>query len=156
MKYIRRQFKDSDDRIRSDEIYLFPNRGPAGISHRQMARLVAGDSESYKVISAGFIAFVNGTPTCTGRSESLDLGWLEDDKEILHAQLNKAGFNRQLQLTNPKKAKLIEWMVNYLVEEDFPFEHLHSLSKIIGLFNDREESEKEIFEFAKKIEITYC
>jgi len=52
---------------------------------------------------------------------------------------------------DPKKQKRLKWIVNYLVEEDFPYEHLDAIIKIVGLFNDCEESETEIFEFVSEL-----
>jgi len=49
-----------------------------------------------------------------------------------------------------RQRKLI-WIINYLVEEDFPSEHLDAISHIIGLFNEDKESERRIFEFANKL-----
>lgn len=54
------------------------------------------------------------------------------------------------------KQKLLDWIKNYLVEEDFPAEYLNALTKIIVLFNDCKESEREIFEFAEKLYKKYA
>lgn len=56
---------------------------------------------------------------------------------------------------NQEKAKRLEWIVSYLVEEDFPLEHLDAIIHIIGLFNDCKESEAEIFEFEKELYAKY-
>ena len=45
----------------------------------------------------------------------------------------------------------IFWIVKYLISEGFPKEHLNALCKIVGLFNDCEESEREIFEFTDQL-----
>lgn len=45
----------------------------------------------------------------------------------------------------------IGWIVQYIVCEGFKTPHLEALIKIIGLFNDNDESEKEIFEFAESL-----
>ena len=52
---------------------------------------------------------------------------------------------------DPEKQKLLMWIENYVIEEDFPWEYLDALHKIVGLFNDCTESEDEIFEFAKNL-----
>ncbi len=57
---------------------------------------------------------------------------------------------------DPKKAKTLEWINYYLVEEGFPHEHLEALAHIVGLFNDCEESEKEIFDFAHYVYKKYA
>jgi len=62
---------------------------------------------------------------------------------------------KMLVFQDPEKQKRLEWIVNYLVEENFLPEHLDAIIKIIGLFNDCEESETEIFEFVDKLETKY-
>ena len=52
---------------------------------------------------------------------------------------------------DPEKQEKLEWIVNYLVEENFPPEHLNAISKIVGLFNDCEDSETEIFKFVDRL-----
>ena len=51
------------------------------------------------------------------------------------------------QFEDQEKQKVLMWIENYLLEEDFPLEHLDALSKIVALFNDCEESESDIFDF---------
>ena len=50
-----------------------------------------------------------------------------------------------------EKNEYLEWIVNYIVEENFPKEHLIAIRHIVGLFNDCKESEREIFDFSKKL-----
>lgn len=55
------------------------------------------------------------------------------------------------QFIDAKKNKTLVRMVNYLVEENFPNEHLEALFKIIRWFNWSEDSERDVFEFSKKL-----
>lgn len=55
-----------------------------------------------------------------------------------------------------EQSKKVRWLVNYLIEENFPRRHLGALCHIVGLFNDCEESESEIFEFAKRLYMKYA
>lgn len=48
------------------------------------------------------------------------------------------------------QAKQLAWMVNCIAREGFGEKYLDALVKIVGLFNDCEDSEREIFEFADK------
>jgi hypothetical protein len=50
----------------------------------------------------------------------------------------------------------IKWMINYLIEEGFSGRHLEALCWIVGLFNECEESEREIFEFAAQLYNKYA
>jgi hypothetical protein len=50
----------------------------------------------------------------------------------------------------------IGWIVNYLVDERFSPKHLDALAHIIGLFNDCEDAEHEVFEFAEKLYQKYA
>jgi hypothetical protein len=74
---------------------------------------------------------------------------------VLGLQVITQKVNNMKNFDNPQKAKLVEWIVNYLVEENFPYEHLEAISEIIGLFNYCKESEKEVFEFSKKLSAEY-
>lgn len=42
----------------------------------------------------------------------------------------------------------LAWIRRYLVEAKFPKRHLDAVCAVVGLFNDCEEAEAEIFEFA--------
>lgn len=53
------------------------------------------------------------------------------------------------------KQKILDEIVDYIIGEDFPIEHLRALKRIVTLFNWSSESELEIFEFAKKIHERY-
>lgn len=57
---------------------------------------------------------------------------------------------------NQEKAKRLEWIVDYLVEENFSLQHLDAIVHIVGLFNDCKESEAEIFKFAKELYEKYA
>lgn len=45
----------------------------------------------------------------------------------------------------------IAWMTNYMLEEEFPIEHAIALSRIVGLVNECEDSEKDILEFSANL-----
>jgi len=49
----------------------------------------------------------------------------------------------------------LAWIISYIEEEGFPKEHLEALCHIVGLFNECEESEKEIFDFAHYLRKKY-
>ena len=49
----------------------------------------------------------------------------------------------------------LAWIISYIEEEGFPREHLEALCHIVGLFNECEESEKEIFDFAHYLRKKY-
>jgi len=55
-----------------------------------------------------------------------------------------------------RPAKLLAWMVNHIIVEDFGQARLDALSKIVGLFNDCEEAEREIFDFANSLYERYA
>lgn len=62
----------------------------------------------------------------------------------------------QKKFTDQDKQKHLDWMINYLVEEDFSEQHLAALDHIVGLFNECEESEKEVFDFAYNLHKKYA
>lgn len=53
--------------------------------------------------------------------------------------------------TDRDRARMLHWIVYYLVQDDFPLTYLNALVKIICLFNECEESEAEIFDFAARL-----
>lgn len=53
--------------------------------------------------------------------------------------------------TDRDRARILHWIVDYLVQDDFPLTYLNALMKIVSLFNECEESEAEIFEFAAQL-----
>ena len=55
------------------------------------------------------------------------------------------------EFTDKDKNEQLQWIVNYLVDEDFSHKHLATIKNIVGLFNYCTESEKEIYDFEKKI-----
>lgn len=71
-------------------------------------------------------------------------------EEVIRAARNEA------QLNDPEKQKHLDWINRYLVEENFPAEHLIAISHIVGLFNDSTEAEAEIFNFSKRLYAKYA
>lgn len=57
---------------------------------------------------------------------------------------------------NEQAINKLLWIIRYLLEEDFSAGHLDALATIVGLFNDCQESEKEIFEFADRLHHKYA
>lgn len=58
-------------------------------------------------------------------------------------------------MKSSKELLLLGVITNYLAMEAFPVKHLEAIRKIISTFNWSEESEKEVFEFAEKINAKY-
>ena len=50
------------------------------------------------------------------------------------------------------RQKVLEWMTKYLVDENFPMEHLDAIAKIVSHFNEDEQTESNIFGFANKLD----
>ena len=73
----------------------------------------------------------------------------------IKAKPQNDGKTLAVSITKDKNPEIF-WIVKYLISEDFPKKHLDALCKIVGLFNDCEESEKEIFEFVGKLYKKYA
>ena len=71
-KYVRDKFLGFVIWPRTDQVF-----------HSHVGRLFGSP------ISAGFVYFIDGKPTCYGESESLRLDSLSEDSEKLAEQLNK-------------------------------------------------------------------
>lgn len=78
MKYVRHKRKG---------FFLFLANGDEHPWHKHMADFVGRQD----IISAGFVGFKNGVPTCYGESESLHLCPLEEDTSILRNEMNVLG-----------------------------------------------------------------
>lgn len=74
MKYIRHKSKG---------FFLFPANGDEHPWHKHMADFVGRDG----IVSAGFVEFDKGIPSCCGRSESLRMSSQEEDTTILRKQM---------------------------------------------------------------------
>jgi len=46
---------------------------------------------------------------------------------------------------------ILDKIISYLIDEDFPKEHLSALLRIVTMFNYSEESEAVIFKFAEEL-----
>lgn len=55
--------------------------------HKHMGRFVTEKCRGGKILSAGFVKFVDGKPECYGESMSLDLAKHPDDNVALAQQL---------------------------------------------------------------------
>ena len=54
-----------------------------------------------------------------------------------------------------KKDKILERITLYLIDENFPVEHLRALFKITTWFNWSENSERDVFEFSEQLHKYY-
>jgi hypothetical protein len=79
MKYIREK---------KVGIFLFPNTGGKGISHRDMLNFVLDHFENGEIISAGFVFSNKGGFICHGSSQSTGLNSFPEDTEILNKQFS--------------------------------------------------------------------
>lgn len=52
---------------------------------------------------------------------------------------------------NQDREIILNYMMEYIDQEDFPLKHIEALMKITCLFNDCEESEAKIFKFANDL-----
>ena len=77
--------------------------------------------------------------------------WVLCFQAVEHKEKNHEKKIQRKTFDDPEEQKLVDWMVMYLIEESFSKRHLNALVKIIGLFNECEESETEIFEFSQKL-----
>ncbi len=57
--------------------------------------------------------------------------------------------------SDTKRQKVLEKIQEYLVEDDFPIEHLRALRVIVQNFNECRELEEMIFDFAHNLAIDY-
>ena len=57
---------------------------PSWFDHAELARRIAPHAD---VLSAGFVSFASGKPTCHGNSTSLKIGVGENDTKWLRRQL---------------------------------------------------------------------
>ena len=76
--------------VRHDKlgIFLFPNFGGNGASHRDITVLLNKFILEGSVISAGFASFKNKHFLCHGYSQSTGLESLDGDSRILNEQFN--------------------------------------------------------------------
>lgn len=72
MKYVRSE----------EEGFLLSPQGLESIAHARVARLFRSP-----IVSAGFVRFSNWKPRCYGQSESLRIGSLPEDSDLLAEQL---------------------------------------------------------------------
>ena len=72
MKYVRHETKG---------FFIFPES--SDVIHAEVGCMLGLEG----LLSAGFIMFYCGAPTCYGRSESLNLGVRDDDTDALRKQL---------------------------------------------------------------------
>jgi hypothetical protein len=54
-----------------------------------------------------------------------------------------------------RRQQLIGWIIEYIIDERFPIQHIEALKTIICTFNLNQSSEAEIFEFAEIIRKKY-
>lgn len=66
-------------------VYPDPDADP--ISHKNMSVFVKQKAGNDEILSAGFVQFKNGKAFCSGNSQSLGLGSLEEDSGLLSQQL---------------------------------------------------------------------
>lgn len=73
-------------------------------------------------------------------------------------QINCIHFSKQMKKKNikkfksEKKNKILNRITYYLIEEDFPCEHLEAILKMITAFNWDIKTETEIFKFINKLD----
>jgi len=62
---------------------------------------------------------------------------------------------RLLNFTDTKQARLLPWLVTYVIDEQFAEKHMAALVHIVALMNNSRESEKEILDFAESLHKRY-
>ena len=64
---------------------LIPDMGDSP-AHIELAELIVGNVGG-KMLSAGFVKFKDGKPECFGRSQSMGMGSVVEDSDLLAEQL---------------------------------------------------------------------
>lgn len=93
----------------------------------------------------------NLSPGVTDRMIEEQANGRDESKDIAYAE----AMEKQEGIIRAAKQRMLGEIFSYIAIEDFPFEHLRALKKIVLKFNWSEESEKEIFDFSDMIEEKY-
>lgn len=115
------------------------------VSSRLIAmRKESGAPESWAIVSGGVTLSTGTEDECKAY-----MAWLEVRLGAWSYSDGPLGFG-------DSRDSMLDWLNRYVVNEDYSHEHLDAIMHIVGLFNDCEDAEQEVFEFAEKLYKRYA
>ncbi len=102
---------------------------------------------------SGIVKYKSRIPD-PGRCKVLSINFEEERLEVTNGRVRLFPSFGDVEFIG--HSKQLEWINKYITEEQLPKEHMEALCYIVGLFNDCEESEKAIFDFAHDLHRQYA